>query len=654
MAGPFDADDPARDIAKDFLGGEAAAQPDEGDGAGGVAWKLIRTGMGTQSGHAHNEGICRHLNVDFVYAFGKLSQVGDPAKPWSGKHARVEGDFDNKVAYGHTYLHSATGGPAGLRIDYVGAACKAWLNGREIAVDRHGRETGIELAAGWNRLLVKVSCASGKGPAGQNAWVSKWRFAAYVTPPAPVSYTTKNVAWMTRVTGRSMSQPIVAGDRVLVGSAISDLMCFAKADGKVLWIRSNTPWEGLSAEEKNEHREEIAPLVAELERLNVEVTKAINAVVSPQGMTSVQQAALDRKLKEKGDAERKIHQAFVRVDRRRFPPMTGNEVTSSNATPVSDGALVWWACGGGMKGPGASVVSCFDLEGKRLWSHHEAFGAGEHGLHTSPVLVDGKLVYGANRCLVAFDAATGTVVWKQPLPKNLEFSGNSPQAVRVGNQNAVLTHHALLYRTSDGAVLATNTYSSFGDLTPVVEKGLIYNPAKFKNWGNDNVSLVALQLPNSAVEGGKIPELWEVKHEDAYVPLRGPTYQVASPLYVNGILYAIDMSGGLFAVDVGARKGLYRLWLECYNRYDRYLYGVAASPTLGGEDIFLIDDAGYTIIIKPGREYREVGRNVLENIHLSGEGGNPCRQESFYTAPVFDGGSIYLKGEEYLYCIREE
>ena len=139
------------------------------------------------------------------------------------------------------------------------------------------------------------------------------------------------------------------------------------------------------------------------------------------------------------------------------------------------------------------------------------------------------------------------------------------------------------------------------------------------------------------------------------MPTRQPggIFMVASPLYVDGVVYSVEMGGGLAAVDTLAKKALYRQYLDGYNRYNRYLYGVAASPALAGKNIYITDDAGYTHIIQPGPQFKELGRNILENIHLSGLGGNPCKQESFYTSPCFEGKAMYLRGEEYLYCIRE-
>jgi hypothetical protein len=84
------------------------------------------------------------------------------------------------------------------------------------------------------------------------------------------------------------------------------------------------------------------------------------------------------------------------------------------------------------------------------------------------------------------------------------------------------------------------------------------------------------------------------------------------------------------------------------------VYGVAASPTLAGKNIYITDDAGYTHVIEPGPQLKELGRNVIENIHLSGQGGNPCGQDTFATSPYFEGKAMYLRGEEYLYCIGQE
>src|SRR6185295_19791512 len=363
----------------------------------------------TQSRHDHNEGTCGQSNVDFVYAYGKV--VGEGSNP------KIEGDFKNKAAYAHTYIHSPADVKVQLQMPFDGAAGKFWLNGKptNLEAKNRGKVYDITLAAGWNRLLVKITAADGIGKHYSGRWLSAWMVAAYLTPIGPVSYETKNISWMTKVTGRSMSAPIVVGDRIFLGANISDLMCISKTNGQVLWLRSTTPYDAMTPAERKAIpaiAEKIEPMVAQLLKMNDEVVAAINAAVSPTGLPSDQAAALDRKLKEKAEHERKIHKAFVDIDRKKYPAYFENEVSSSNATPCSDGQRVYWTCGGGMKGPGAYAIQCFDLDGKRVWTLHEVLGSEEHGNHQSCLLVEGKLVFNALSTLIAFDPKTGAQVWK--------------------------------------------------------------------------------------------------------------------------------------------------------------------------------------------------------------------------------------------------
>jgi hypothetical protein len=170
------------------------------------------------------------------------------------------------------------------------------------------------------------------------------------------------------------------------------------------------------------------------------------------------------------------------------------------------------------------------------------------------------------------------------------------------------------------------------------------------------VDFVAVRPPDRAGPGAKCETVLSLDGKDGTMPTRQPgaIFMVASPLYVDGVVYSVEMGGGLAAIDTVAGKALYRRYLDGYNRYHRFLYGVAASPALAGKSIYITDDAGYTHIIEPGPRFEERSRNIIENIHLSGQGGNPGRQESFYTSPFFEGNAMVLRGEEYLYCIREK
>ena len=80
---------------------------------------------------------------------------------------------------------------------------------------------------------------------------------------------------------------------------------------------------------------------------------------------------------------------------------------------------------------------------------------------------------------------------------------------------------------------------------------------------------------------------------------------------------------------------------------------VAASPTLIGKHIFLCDNQGTTVVIEPGREFKEVARNRLDTVldrHLP----LPAQETLTYSPPITDGSLIFLRGERYLYGIGGE
>src|SRR6516162_5166610 len=157
VAGPISCTDPVKDIDQDFLGGEPAVAPADGAKVAGTSWKFIRADVETQSRHDHNEGTCGQSYVDFVYAFGKFTVEGPGVK--------VDGDFKNKVAYAHTYIHSPAEAKLQLQLPFEGAAGKFWLNGKPTVLDPKNRNKvfDIALAPGWNRLLLKISAANAIG-----------------------------------------------------------------------------------------------------------------------------------------------------------------------------------------------------------------------------------------------------------------------------------------------------------------------------------------------------------------------------------------------------------------------------------------------------------------------------------------------------------
>ena len=63
-----------------------------------------------------------------------------------------------------------------------------------------------------------------------------------------------------------------------------------------------------------------------------------------------------------------------------------------------------------------------------------------------------------------------------------------------------------------------------------------------------------------------------------------------------------------------------------------------ASITLAGDKLFIGAENGTTVVLRPGRTYKEIARNKVEG---------------FRSSPVFEGERMYLRAFDYLYCFKK-
>jgi hypothetical protein len=65
--------------------------------------------------------------------------------------------------------------------------------------------------------------------------------------------------------------------------------------------------------------------------------------------------------------------------------------------------------------------------------------------------------------------------------------------------------------------------------------------------------------------------------------------------------------------------------------------------------LYLLGNNGTVLVIEPGRSYRQIAKNRIENVVMAGHWAE--RQERFMASPVADGGRLYLRGEGTIYAI---
>lgn len=312
-------------------------------------------------------------------------------------------------------------------------------------------------------------------------------------------------------------------------------------------------------------------------------------------------------------------------------------------------------------------VICFDADsGKKLW-HRQLSGLGTTGCHTKTCMAaptpaaDDKHVVAlfATFDLACFDH-DGNLVWFRALTTDYQTVGN----------NVGMASSPVLWR--DSVILAVeNAGESFGIaidkntgqnkwkvqrsrkinwVTPLVFKNNERDEVVFQSGdnlsgydpatGKERWSMTSQQFSTipSAVSGNGVlfvpgpkflaikpgndkadPEvLWEETISTGY----------SSPLYHNGLVYALASRGVLNCVEANTGKKVYS---------QRVQGTFSASPLLADGRLYLTSEEGDTTVVQAGPEAKILNVNTL--------------RDKFLASPVAANGAIYLRSDEYLYCI---
>jgi outer membrane protein assembly factor BamB len=454
-------------------------------------------------------------------------------------------------------------------------------------------------------------------------------------------YSTKGILSMTPLPDTGVSCPIIVGDRIFLTTEVSDLVCLDKKTMRILWIRSNPEFEGLSDDERkaNPAFDKLVPLSQELTKINAELVKALNAqmAAAPKAATYTVSPLATKKR----EIEKKIQEQQNAIDKKLFDRYWGQAVFGfSGATPTSDGKRV---CAFFTTG----VSACYDFEGKRLWIARGKGGGSEHGNFASPVLCDNRLVVWGNE-LRGYEVENGKLLWSLPAKANNSYG--SMFRLQAGKELVAGFQCGFFVRVRDGkAIWGANT---FGDAvsTPVVEGNTIYAWVGYPR--NNKGQFSAFKVP-AATETAKLTAAHTFKMDwaDNELPVdekKNPFDRgfVASPLFVDGLIYQVTQGGGLLVNEAATGKLAYRKVLPLKPRTHYWDWaGLSTSPTLAGKYIYLMDNQGTTLVIEPGKEYKEVVRNVIE------ESKDGKEQVQNVSTPVFEGSKMYYRTPGYLYCI---
>ena len=290
-------------------------------------------------------------------------------------------------------------------------------------------------------------------------------------------------------------------------------------------------------------------------------------------------------------------------------------------TPVTDGKYL-------VAFFGSRGVYVYDLNGKQLWQKQFPpmrmrleFGEG-----VAPTL-DGNTLFlkfdqEKDSYLVALDIASGKELWR--VERDEPSSWSAPLVLTHAGKKMLVVSASNRVRAYDpangkllweSAGLGTNVIPA-----PVTADGIVYVMS-----GHREPNLLAIRLGREGDLTGTDAIVWKNERGNPYTP---------SPVLHSGKLYLLTDSGMLSCLD--AKTG------EAHYRQQRLPkpYNFKASPVGVNGKLYLASEEGDVVVVKMGEKYEVLATNTLPD-------------ESFIATPAVAGGSLYLRGRETLYCIRE-
>lgn len=422
----------------------------------------------------------------------------------------------------------------------------------------------------------------------------------------------KNVVWKIKLT-QSNAIPVILGDKLFTCTDPCVLLCINKADGKVIWqhesfFKEIEPTEKEKAQIEVESKED-AMLSAQQSALEKEMN-ALRKMLKDNDTPKEEADAKIKPLQTRIDELRAKRKEFVTLNRYKEPGKNagGFHPTGgySSATPVTDGKNIYVIYGNGL-------AAAYDLAGKRLWLKLIEHPTAAYGHGASPVLIKDKLLVHFSD-LVALNATDGNEVWRTKISP----SHGTPMHTRIGDVDVVVHPSGQVVRVADGVILAKNLGSS-GPNSPIIQEGKAFFMAGQAR---------GFTLPTSLESPPKFEPLWKGKGAN----LKGGGYWFPSPVLHDNLIYALNATANFTVVDAKTGQRVYEEKLEfgggqCY-----------PSVTLAGKYLFASSDNGHTLILQPGREYKEIAHNTLE---------------PFRSSLVFEGRRMYVRSTKNLWCIGE-
>ena len=291
----------------------------------------------------------------------------------------------------------------------------------------------------------------------------------------------------------------------------------------------------------------------------------------------------------------------------------------ASATCATDGEIVVAFFGRG-------GLHAYTVEGKPLWSRDLGKFEGPWGTAACPIIVDDMVVQNcdadADACIRAFDKQTGKDVWRTKRRNHRGWS--TPIVVQLGKRREIVVNgHAGVqgYDPKTGRELwFCKSFNGRGEPTVTPARDLL-------------CVVNGLSGDIYCVRPGGDGDVTD-SHMAWHTPRTGGR-DCPSPIVVGEIMIVSDLYGVATCYDT-ADGGV--IWKN------RLSGQISASPIAAAGLVYFVNEAGKTLVLKPGPEFQVVAENEIA----------AGKDEIFRASPTPCDGQIFLRSTSVLYCIGKK
>jgi outer membrane protein assembly factor BamB len=294
---------------------------------------------------------------------------------------------------------------------------------------------------------------------------------------------------------------------------------------------------------------------------------------------------------------------------------------------------------------GSFGTACLDTStGETIWQRDDLPCRHYRGPSSSVVLFENLAILtldGADfQYVTALDKATGKTVWRTD--RDVEWNDENPTGeyaqfagfAKDGDFRKAHSTPIVVEVNGQPLLVSGGAKATFG-----------YDPRTGKELWRvhyDDWSVAPVPLFHDGVAyivtGLMHPELWAVKtngqgdvtETGVEWRLKTGVAKTASPLLVDGLIYMVSDDGVASCVD--AATGQVEWKKRIGGRH-------ASSPVFAAGRIYFFDQDGETVVIEPGREFKQLATNTLD--------------DGFLASPAVADDALFLRTKKHLYRIED-